>query len=57
MLFTSTLVLSHPFGKEGFERETCIVGVNSKIQGGPKQIRRMLIEEQQESQSNPGLRP
>jgi hypothetical protein len=38
-------VLSHPVGKEGFERETCAVGVNSKILGGPEQIRKMLMEE------------
>ncbi len=45
MLFTCTLVLSCPVGKEGFEHETWAVGVNSKILGGPKQIRRMLMEE------------
>ncbi len=45
MLFTCTLVWSRPVGKEGFERETWAVGVNSKILGGPKQIRRMFLEE------------
>jgi hypothetical protein len=49
MLFTRTLVLSRPFGKEGFERETWVVGVNSKILGGPKQIRRMLMEQSSKS--------
>ncbi len=50
MLFTCTLVLSRPVGNAGFARETCAVEGNKKLLGGPKQIRRMLMEE-----SNQGL--
>ncbi len=45
MLFRVYIGVKPPVGKEGFERETWAVGVNSKILGGPKQIRKMLMEE------------
>ncbi len=51
MLFTCTLELSCPAGKGGFERETWVIGVNSKILGGPKQTRRIIMEESSKSLS------
>ncbi len=51
MLFTCTLVLNLTAGKGGFEHETWAVGVNRKILGGPKQIRRMLMGEGSKSLS------
>jgi hypothetical protein len=50
MLFACTLVLSRPVGKEGFERETWAIGVRKQqVLGGPKQIRRILMEESSKS--------
>ncbi len=57
MLFTYTLMLSCPAYNGGLSVKHEPLA-NSKILGGPGQTRRILMEEsQQETQSNPGLRP
>jgi hypothetical protein len=58
MLFTCTLVRSRPDSNEGVKCETCSVGTNSKVLGGPGQTRNILEkEDRQEAQSKPGSRP
>jgi hypothetical protein len=58
VLFACTLVRSRPDSNEGVKCETRAVGTNSKMLGGPRQIRNTLEkEDQQEAQSKPGSRP
>jgi hypothetical protein len=58
ILFTCLLVLSHLVVKGGCTCETLTIGTNSKILGGPRQTRKIHVEEnRQEVQSNPRTRP
>ncbi len=58
MLFTCVLVLSRPIVKGRCTCETLIVGTNSEILGGPRQTRKIHVEESwQEAQSNLRMRP
>jgi hypothetical protein len=58
ILFTCVLVLSHPVVKGECTCETRIVGTNSKILGGPRQTRKIHVEETwQKAQSDPRTRP
>ncbi len=58
MLFICTLVRSCPASDEGVQCETCSIGANSKILGGPEQTKNILgRENQEEAQFKPGSRP
>ncbi len=58
ILFTWVLVLSCPIVKGRCTCETQIVGTNSEILGGPRQTRKINVEESwQEAQYNPRMRP